>query len=384
MKKLLIVATIPETLTNFFTYITKHLQNRGWYVDGMAVGISRDSQCLKLFDNVWDVDWSRNPLYPNNLLVAPKQIQAIYEQNQYDIVNITTPVAAFVTRFALKDWQKQGKVKIIYTAQGFHFYSGGAFHRNITFLTLEKIAAPWTDYLVVVNREDEEAAKQHHLAPKGRVRLIPGTGLNVKRFDHDAISEIEVKRVKQELGLTPQTPLLLSVAELIKRKHPEDILRGFALLNSEELHLAFAGDGVLMGKMQQLAKNLKVENRVHFLGYRRDIPLLIRASIATILASEQEGLPNCVMESLSMETPVIGTDIRGTRDLLEAGYGLLVKVGDIEGIACGMKWMLDNSQAAAMMGKRGCDSLVAYDVPHIIEEYERLYGESISAELAMV
>lgn len=60
---------------------------------------------------------------------------------------------------------------------------------------------------------------------------------------------------------------------------------------------------------------------VHFLGRRRDIPVLMRASVATLIASAQEGLPNCVRESLCMETPVIGTEIRGTRDLLVDGNG---------------------------------------------------------------
>ncbi|WP_243713874.1 glycosyltransferase [Nostoc sp. 106C] len=377
MNRLLIVTTIPSTLSSFFTYITRHLQANGWLVDGMAAGISTDIECLELFDQVWDIDLSRNPLDPKNLLVAPQQIQAVFKKNNYDLVNVSTPIAAFVTRWALNDLRKQGKLKMIYTAQGLYFYQGGATHRNATFLTLEKIAGRWTDYLVVVNREDEEAAKRHRLVPSERVRRIPGTGLNIDRFNCNTVLEADVIKVRQEIGLLPQTPLFLSVAELIPRKHPQDILKAFARLARPEACLAFAGDGHLMNQMQHLASELGVQNQVRFLGLRRDIPTLIRAAIATVLASELEGLPNCVMESLCMETPVIGTDIRGTRDLLEKGCGLLVKVGDVEGLASAMAWILDHPEEARVMSQQGRERIADYEVPHILKQYEALYAESM-------
>ena len=378
MKSLLIVTTIPATLSSFFAPIARHFQANNWRVDGMAQGVSACAECLQVFDRVWDVEWSRNPLEPRNLLVAPRQIREVLIHHHYDLVQVSTPVAAFVTRYALNGFRKGGKVKAIYTAQGFHFYRGGAPLRNAAFLTLEKLAGSWTDYLVVVNREDEEAAKRDRIVPSERVRYIPGTGVKVDRFSRDAVSEAEVARVRRELGLLPETPLFLSVAEFIPRKRPWDILRAFARLNRPQVHLAFAGDGRLLNQMRRLASDLGVQNQVHFLGLRSDIPTLMRASVATLLASQQEGLPNCVMESLCLEVPAIGTEIRGTQDLLEGGCGLLVKVGDIEALAQAMAWVLDHPEDARNMGKRGRDRMREYDLPHILKLYEALYAEAAS------
>ena len=377
MKKLLIVTTIPDTL-DFFLPLTKHLRDQGWQVDAMAKELSTSKEYLEFFDRVWDVEWSRNPLDPKNLITAPGQIRQAFSKEQYDLVNVSTPVAAFVTRYALKDLRKQRKVKVIYTAQGFHFYQGGVFHKNAIFLGLEKIAGPWTDYLVVVNLEDESAAKRYGLISSERVRHIPGTGLNLDRFNPSAIPEGDIMRVRQELGLEPENPLFLSVAELIPRKRPGDILKAFAQLGRPQVHLALAGDGLLFEEMQQLASELGIQKQVHFLGLRRDIPVLIRASVATLIASSQEGLPNCVMESLCMEIPVIGTEIRGTRDLLEGGNGLLVKLGDINGIASAMAWILDNPEDAKQMGKRAQEKMIAYSVPEIIKQYEALYHGALA------
>jgi glycosyltransferase involved in cell wall biosynthesis len=376
MNKLLIITTIPTTL-GFFLPLTKYLRDRGWQVDAMAKELSTDKEYPDLFDRVWDVELSRNPLKPKNLLAAPQQIRQVFAREQYNLVNVSTPVAAFVTRYALNNWRKQGKVKVIYTAQGFHFYQGGAPHKNAMFLGLEKIAGPWTDYLVVVNREDESAAKRYGLIAADRIRYIPGTGLNFDRFNPDAISEADIMRVRQELGLTPENPLFLSVAEFIPRKRPGDILKAFAKLDRPQVHLAFAGNGRIFEEMQQLAIELGIQKQVHFLGRRRDIPLLMRASVATVIASAQEGLPNCVMESLCVETPVIGTEIRGTRDLLVGGNGLLVKLGDINGIAEAMAWILEHPEEAQKMGKRGRKDMVNYDVPHILKLYESLYSEAL-------
>ncbi|MEG4247882.1 glycosyltransferase [Microcoleus sp. Pol10D4] len=377
MNKLLIVTTIPDTL-DFFLPLTKHLRSQGWRVDAMAKELSTSKEYLQFFDRVWDVEWSRNPLDPKNLITAPGQIRQAFLEQQYDLVNVSTPVAAFVTRYALNDWRKQGKVKVIYTAQGFHFYEGGALHKNAIFLGLEKIAGPWTDYLVVVNREDEASAKRYGLIAAERVHYIPGTGLNLDRFNPNAISEAEIMRVRQELGLAPENSLFLSVAEFIPRKRPGDILKALAQFDRPQVHLAFAGNGKILQEMQQLASNLGIQKQVHFLGLRRDIPVLMRASVATVIASGQEGLPNCVMESLCMEVPVIGTEIRGTRDLLKDGNGLLVKLGDVKEIAKAMAWILDHPKEAQEMGKRGREAMVNYDVPHILELYGNLYSEALS------
>ncbi|MEG5052598.1 MULTISPECIES: glycosyltransferase [unclassified Microcoleus] len=377
MNKLLIVTTIPDTL-DFFLPLTKHLRSQGWRVDAMAKELSTSKEYLQFFDRVWDVEWSRNPLDPKNLISAPAQIRQAFLQEQYDLVNVSTPVAAFVTRYALNNWRKQGKVKVIYTAQGFHFYEGGAPHKNAIFLGLEKIAGSGTDYLVVVNRQDEAAAKRYGLIAAERVHYIPGTGLNLDRFNPHAISETEINRVREELGLAPENPLFLSVAEFILRKRPWDILKALAKLERPQVHLAFAGNGRILEEMQQLASELGIQKQVHFLGVRRDIPVLMRASVATLIASDQEGLPNCVMESLCMEVPVIGTEIRGTRDLLKDGNGLLVKLGDVKEIAKAMAWILDHPKEAQEMGKRGREDMVNYDVPHILELYGNLYSEALS------
>ena len=375
MNSLLIITTIPATIRAFLLPFADRFRERGWRVDAMACGISDNAECLQAFERVWDVEWSRNPLDVRNFLVAPRVIREVVKTEQYDLIHVHTPVAAFVARYALKDLKKQRKFHVIYTAHGFHFHPLGKPLKNAVFLKLEQLAGPWTDYLVTINREDESAAKRYKILPPERVRYMPGIGVDIDRYSPDAVSKADVEQVRHEMGLNGQNQLFLSAIEFIPRKHPQDVLKAFAKLARPDVHLAFAGDGPILAEMQQLASDLGVKNQVHFLGHRRDVPTLMRASVATLLASEQEGLPRSIMESLSLEVPAIGTDIRGTRDLLEGGCGLLVKLGDIDGLAQAMAWVLDRPVAAREMAQRGRKSILAYELQNILKQYEALYAE---------
>lgn len=377
MNRILFVTTIPGTLRAFLLPFAQHFRAKGWQVDAMAEGISNCPKCLHSFDRVWEVEWSRNPLDPQNLIIAPPQIRLAIAQQDYDIVHVHTPVAAFVTRYALNNLRQQGRPKVIYTAHGFHFYRGGKPLKNLSFLALEKLAGRWTDYLVVINREDEEAAKRYGLVPAERVCYTPGIGVDTDYYSPDNVPEAEVVRVRQELGLSPETPLFLSIAEFNPGKRHQDVLKALARLGRSEVHLAFAGTGPLMEQMQLLASELGIQNQVHFLGYRQDIPALIRASTATLLASEREGLPRSVMESLCLEIPVIGTQTRGIRDLLEGDCGLIVKLGDVEELAEAMARILNRPEEAKMMGKRGRERMKGYEVRQIIKLYDRLYDRAL-------
>lgn len=380
MKKLLIITTIPDTITAFLLPFARHFRSQGWQVDAMACGISDYEECFEEFDRLWEVQWSRNPLNPQNFVTAPRQINVAMQQGNYDIVHVHTPVAAFVTRYALKKYRKRGVTKVIYTAHGFHFHSGGKALKNSAFLGLEKIAGNWTDYLVTINREDEVAAKHYGLINSEKVRYMPGIGVDLDYYSSNNAYETEVKKVRQELGLGEDTKLLLSVAEFIPRKHPQDILRALHKINRSDVCLAFAGDGDLLEQMQQLANELGIQQQVRFLGHRNDIPILMKSAFVTILASDQEGLPRSVMESLCLETPVIGSDIRGTRDLVSLDSGILFPVGDINKIADAIKYLLDNPSIASMMGKRGREHMNNFELKHIIKLHESLYSEALSPE----
>lgn len=376
MARLLYVTTVSATLA-FLSPLAMHFRKRGWRVDAMARGATSSEEFGASFDCAWEADWSRNPMDPRNLFSVARQVRSVVSSGRYDIVHVHTPVAAFVTRYALRGRSSTIKPRMIYTAHGFHFHSQGVRLKNALFQTLEKLGGRWTDYLIVINRTDEEAAKRYHFVPPEKIWYMPGIGVNLRRFAPNGVETDDVEAVRREMTLCPGQPLLVMLAEFIPRKRHSDLLRAFARVNRPNVHLALAGAGEGESATRRLAKSLGLEKRVHFLGFRRDVQALIRASTATILPSTQEGLSCSVMESLCLETPVIGTDIRGIRELVGSNAGILVTPGDIEGLARAIEQILDHPEEARVMGRCGREHMQEFDLTHIVHCHERLYEHAL-------
>lgn len=383
MPRLLIVTTVPATLSAFLLPFARHYRACGWRVDAMTRNETIDAETRTAFDHIWTLPWSRQPFSPVNLIGTPRRIRRIVEGEQYDIVHVHTAVAAFVTRYALRTVRRRTGVRVIYTAHGFNFDRGMPWHKNLAFLTLEKCASAWMDYQVVINRTDEQAALRYRLAPPERVWYMPGIGVDLTRYCPDSVAETEVAALRQRLGIAPNKALFLMIAEFIPRKRHTDALRAFAQLGRQDAHLALAGDGPLLDPMRRLANDLGIAERTHFLGYRRDIPVLLRAATALVLPSQQEGLPRSILEALALGVPVIGSDIRGVRDLLADGAGLLVPVGDVAGLARAMRRLIDDETAVRAMAQRGLEQAKRYDLQRIIALHDQLYAAALSERHAL-
>jgi glycosyltransferase involved in cell wall biosynthesis len=368
--KLLIATTVKSTLSGFLLPFARHYRAAGWRVDGAANGVSNCEQCGTAFNEVWDLNWSRSPVSLKNL-AAMREIQDLIERNEYDIVHVHTPTAGFLTRLATRG--NRGQTRVVYTAHGFHFFEGGNLLRNSAFRTAERIAGRWTDRLVVINREDEKAAIENHIIDPSRLRYMPGIGVDLAQHKNSDL-DVDAAQFRKDLGLSNGT-LFVAAAEFIPRKRHADLLHAFASMRDRSSHLAFCGDGPLQGDMRQLACALNIHERVHFLGFRPDVPFLFAAADAAVLVSEQEGLPRSVMEAMAMSRPVIGSNIRGTRDLLENGAGILVSLGDLAGIADAMDWIVDNPSGASSMGMRAAEAVKQYDIERILSMHDTMYEE---------
>lgn len=370
MVRLLIIATVVNTLEGFLLPYGEHYRALGWTVDALARGAAQSAACRRAFSRVWDAPWSRNPLDLADNYAGAHRLMQLAADGGYDLVHVHTPVAGFASRWALRSGRPHPR--IVYTTHGFHFYRGAPLRNHLLFRTLEKRAARWTDALVVINREDERAALAWHILDENRIFYIPGIGIDLKRFDPDMISPEQTAQLRRSLGLSEKHCLFLVLGEMIARKRPADALMAFARMD-HKCRLLFAGEGPLRSSLERLAAELGIGNRVLFLGQRRDVACLLKASDAVILASQQEGLPRCVMEAMAMSVPVIGSNIRGTTDLLACGAGLLFEPGDIAGLHRAMTQIQISPNNGGRMGQIGRQAALAYDIDSVLALHDQMY-----------
>jgi glycosyltransferase involved in cell wall biosynthesis len=367
MPKLLIVTTVPATIRAFLLPYADFFREKGWKTGAMASGATSSPELAGHFDEVLDARWSRNPLDPANLRERARVREAV-KRGGYDVVHVHTPVAAFVTRMALRKMREASSVKVAYTAHGFHFYNGGRAARNFAFKTLERIAGRWTDRLVVINREDFEAAKKYHIVADSALCHMPGIGLDFSTYSDIPNRQDETDSVRGELGLSGDDVLFSMIAEFIPRKKHREAIEALSLTKRNEIHIAFAGDGPLVEDMRGLAKSLGSAKRTHFLGFRNDIPRLLRASRATILTSAHEGLARSLMESACLGTPIIGSDARGIRDVVLPDRGLLYPTGDVLALRDALIRVADDPLPPAKPDPE-------WRIENLLAKHEAMYGE---------
>jgi glycosyltransferase involved in cell wall biosynthesis len=380
--RLLFASTTSVFLRTFLLPFARHYRARGWEVEALAAGATTDGDLADAFDAVHDASWGRQPLAPGNLDAA-RQVRALVDRRGFDIVHVHTPVAAFVTRLALRD-RVRGRPHVVYTAHGFHFHRGGGALRNAAYAALERLGARWTDDLVVINEEDERTARTMRLLPAERLHRMHGIGVDVAHYAPTAVPAAAVAAVRAAIGLAPSDPMIVHVAEFTANKRQLDLVEALARDPDGRWHAVFVGDGPLRATVGARAAALGVAARTHFVGQVRDPRPWMRAAAGVVLVSEREGLPRSVLEAVALEVPVIGTAIRGTGELLAEGRGHLVPVADPAALATAIAAVLDAPEAAA---RRALDAAryvrSRYSLSAAIAAHDALYEAALRSAVSL-
>jgi len=377
----LFVTTVPVTLEAFLAPIARHFRTVGWRVDALSNGATSNTRIADSFDERFDVAWSRNPLDPRNLLGTAARVRDIVRAGGYDIVHVHTPIAAFVTRFALRDARRRGATCMIYTAHGFHFYEGQGAAPHAVFRTMERLAAPWTDYLVTINDEDFSAAKALGGIDPERVRFIPGIGVDVDAFAPAANADARAT-LREDLGVDPEAIMLTMVAEMAPVKRHRHLFEALAQTHDPRVVLVLVGDGPLESELRVLARALGIAERVRWAGYRRDVPAVLGVSDAVVLVSEREGLPRSVLEGMAAGLPVIGTQTRGIADAVGTEAGWIVPKNDVRALAEAIDRAAGDPEERRVRGAAARQRAAReFSLTSIIEAYEELYREALASRV---
>lgn len=365
--KILYITTIGSTM-GFFNSLIRELLDEGHTVDiaanlegNAAPGCYQEWGC-KLFP----LSCSRSPFSPGNIK-AVGEIKKIVTEGGYDIVHCHTPIAAACTRLACKGLRKKG-VKVIYTAHGFHFYTGAPKKNWLIFYTIEKICARWTDVLITINKEDYARAQKK--LPAGKVEYVPGVGINVQKFSD---TQIDRTAKRAELGIPEDAFLLCSVGELNANKNHQVVIRAMAELKQQNVHYMIAGVGDKKEYLLQLAQELHLENRLHLLGYRTDVAELYKTADLFVFPSFREGLPVSVMEAMAAGLPVVCSNIRGNVDMIDHTGGVRCVPSDVSTFCQAIDRLCQDSALQQEMAKNNQDKSSQFDVAVINQQMKEIY-----------
>lgn len=178
----------------------------------------------------------------------------------------------------------------------------------------------------------------------------------------------------------PPGRTVLFLGRLAVQKRVDVLLDAFARLGGDA-RLALAGDGPLRRALEERARDLGLGGRVAFLGQRDDVLALHRAARVVVLPSEGEGLSNVLLEALASGTPVVATDVPGTREVVTPEVeALLVPPNDAAALATALGRVLDDADLAARLAAAGQARVrAAFDLGAVADRYAALFAE-VAAE----
>ncbi|MBR6421329.1 glycosyltransferase family 4 protein [bacterium] len=373
MKKILFLSNTAN-FSKFNIPYMRWFKEQGWQVDYCSPGEETVPDC----DNQYSISIARSPFSLKNIK-AYFELKKILRDNDYDILHCHTPMGGVIGRLAASDLRKKHKIKVIYTAHGFHFYKGAPLFNWLFYYPVERLLAHKTDVLITINKEDYERAKNFKA---GEVVYVPGVGIDISKLEtqlfdskmkqnDSVVKTTQEQKLKNELGIPLDAPVLLSVGEINKNKNHKIIIE--ALPDMPDFWYVICGRGFLAEKYRKLAENLGVGNRLVIAGYRNDISAFYNMADIFVFPSLREGLPVALMEAMVYGLPIVCSGIRGNIDLIENGKtGEMVENSPSEFTAAILK-LKNDPKLRDFYTKNAAEAVKHFDLASVELEMRKIY-----------
>jgi len=142
-------------------------------------------------------------------------------------------------------------------------------------------------------------------------------------------SEEVLSALRTELGLPPDTTLLCSVGRLTRQKNYPSLFRALAQTSPSNWLLLLVGEGEDRAALEKQAADLGLQDKIRFLGHRKDVDKIMQISQMFVLSSAWEGFPYVIIEALANGLPIVATDVGGVSEgVLDNKTGYLVPPDD--------------------------------------------------------
>lgn len=198
-------------------------------------------------------------------------------------------------------------------------------------------------------------------------------GVNFDRFQHPC----DPSERRAEIGIPADALLAGVVARVEPAKDHGTLFQAMAMVGQRlpKLHLVVVGGGSEEAPLQKRAKELGIDDRVHFTGFRTDSAEWLKTIDFSVLSSVKEGLSNSVIESMAASRSIVATDVGGNAEVIVPDEtGLLVPARDPTALANGIHRLASSSELREQWGRAGRIRVESmFDVPKMVSQTEKLY-----------
>ena len=316
----------------------------------------------------------RREITPLKDLLALVRIVRLLNNFKPDIVHTHTPKAGLIGRVAARLL----RIPCIHTVHGIGCDVSAMSLVEKAYLVCERLAAKLSTVQVMVSERLRKTCVEHGLAPDGKVRVISG-GFDARQF-----TKLPTRsQARTALGLPVEGIVIGTVSCMKPGKRVGDFVEVCEQVRSviPNMTAVVAGDGELRQEIQRQIERGGLEENIHLLGWRRDVPAIMAALDVFVLMSAHEGLGLVVLEAMAAGVPVVATRVDGCIEIIEeTRAGVLIERGDIEGGAAAVVRLLNDRGRLEQMGRRGRKEVVRWNFDAMCERYKEVYWEVCDAD----
>jgi glycosyltransferase involved in cell wall biosynthesis len=240
---------------------------------------------------------------------------------------------------------------VVNTVHGLYATEDDPWPKRAIVYALEAIASRCSDAELVQNPEDLALMRRLHIT---RHAALLGNGVDLARFDEQRFTLEQRRSLRATFGADDDTIVIGTVGRLVAEKGYPELFEAFHRLPDRARYRLVVAGGADPDKPDALdpAVVARAEaDGVLLLGQRDDVDALYAAMDVFVLASHREGFPRAAMEAAATSRPVIATDVRGCRQVVDDGRnGLLVPVEDPTALARAIAALGVDAPRRAAMG----------------------------------
>ena len=187
-------------------------------------------------------------------------------------------------------------------------------------------------------------------------------------------------------GVKTIQPRIINIGRLHHQKNQKLLIEAFHLIANDfkDYILEIYGDGELEKELNQLIVNLNLQSQVKIYPSTKNIFNILRNSNLFVLSSDFEGMPNVLLEAMTLGVPCVSTDCRpgGARTLIENGVnGFITPVRDVEALSKQMRWVLENPDKAKIIGENAKRIAESHRPEDIIKKWESFLYKVVDSNI---